>query len=91
MKRNQKRPDNFNWSRLPSSEHIKGVYLANPNAYTSFGKAITREELVFSLANYNRIVDLEQKKLFFKNLFFFTLASIPFIFLIHNIFFIGVK
>lgn len=91
MKRKQQRPANFNWSRIPSHDKVQGVYLANPNTYTSFGKAITREELVFSLANYNRIVDLEQKKRFFKNLFFFTLASIPFIFFIHNIFFIGVK
>ena len=90
MKQKHKRPTNFNWSRIPSKENVKGVYLANPNAYTSFGKAITQEELVFSLANYNRIVDLEQKKQFFKNLFFFTLASIPFIFLIYNIF-IGVQ
>lgn len=89
MKRKAKRPENFNWSRFPSNERITKVYLANPNAYTTFGKSITKEELIFSLANYNRIVDLEQKKFFFRNLFYFTLASIPFIVLFYNIF-IGV-
>lgn len=77
----------FNWSRTPTREGVQMVFLADPNAYTTFGKSITKDELCKSLTLYNRIIALEQKKTFFKNLFFTTLAGIPFAILIHNIFF----
>jgi hypothetical protein len=80
----------FNWSRTPSDENIHKVFLADPNAYTTFGKSITKDELCNSLAVYNKIVSLEQKKQFFKNMFVFTLAAIPFLVFIYNIF-IGVS
>ena len=80
----------FNWSRTPTRESTYKVFLANPNAYTSFGKSITKDELSNSLAVYNKIVSLEQKKQFFKNMFVFTLAAIPFLVFIYNIF-IGVS
>jgi len=77
----------FNWSRTPTREGTQMVFLADPNAYTTFGKSITKEELCNSLALYNKIVSLEQKKAYFKNLFFATLAIMPFAILIYNIFF----
>jgi hypothetical protein len=77
----------FNWSRTPTREGVSQVFLADPNAYTTFGKSITKEELCNSLALYNKIVSLEQNKAYFKNLFFATLAMIPFVILIYNIFF----
>jgi hypothetical protein len=77
----------FDWSRTPTREGVERVFLADPNAYTTFGKSITKDELCNSLALYNKIVSLEQKKTYFKNLFFTTLAMIPFAVLIYNIFF----
>jgi hypothetical protein len=65
----------FNWSRTPSREGINKVFLADPYAYTTFGKHITKDELC--------------KKVWFRNMFYFTLAMIPFIFFVYNIF-IGV-
>lgn len=66
------------------------MYFADPHAMTQFGKNITRTELSNSLAIYNRITALEQKKQFFRNMFFTTLALLPFIFFFYNIF-IGVS
>jgi hypothetical protein len=79
----------FNWSRTPSKENIHKVFLADPNAYTSLGKHITKDELCNSLAVYNKIRLLEQKKQTFRNMFYFTLAAIPFSIFFYN-FFIGV-
>lgn len=89
MKKSRK-PQPFNWSRKPSSEQISGVYFADPSAYTSFGKSITKDEFCSSLDVYNRITALEQKKQFFRNMFFGTLILIPFVFFFYNIF-IGVS
>ena len=80
----------FNWSRTPTNENIHKVFFADPNAFTSFGKSITKDELCNSLALHNKIVSLEQKKQMFKNMFVFTLVMIPFFFLFYNIF-IGVN
>ena len=80
----------FNWSRTPSQEGVERVFLADPNAYTTFGKSITKDELCNSLSLYNKIVSLEQKKQMFKNMFVFTLVMIPFFFFFYNIF-IGVN
>jgi len=80
----------FNWSRTPTRESTYKVFHADPNAYTTFGKSITKDELCNSLAIYNKITVLEQKKFLFRNMFYMTLASIPFIFLFYNIF-IGVS
>jgi hypothetical protein len=80
----------FNWSRTPSREGINKVFLADPNAYITFGKYITKDELCNSLALHNKITGLENKKVWFRNMFYFTLAMIPFIFFVYNIF-IGVS
>lgn len=80
----------FNWSRTPSRENIHKVFLADPNAYSSMGKHITKDELCNSLAVYNKIIALEQKKYFFRSMFLFTLAAIPFSIFFYN-FFIGVS
>jgi hypothetical protein len=80
----------FNWSRTPSNENVHKVFLADPNAFTSFGKSITKDELCNSLALYNKITALEQKKQSYSNMFYFTLAMIPLFFFIYNIF-IGVN
>lgn len=74
----------FNWSRVPSREGIHSVYIANPIAYVSFGREISRSEMANSLATWNRINELKAKKLLFKRLFIATLASIPFLIIIHN-------
>jgi hypothetical protein len=80
----------FNWSRTPSNEKVHKVFLADPNAFTSFGKSITKDELCNSLALHNKITALEQKKQSYSNMFYFTLAMIPLFFFIYNIF-IGVS
>jgi hypothetical protein len=85
-----KRIEPFNWSRNPSKEGVLQVYLADPQAMTSFGKSITKDEFCNSLDTYNKITTLENNKQFFRNMFFTTLALLPFIFLIYNIF-IGVS
>lgn len=85
-----RRVEPFNWSRNPSKESVHKVFLADPNAFTTFSKKdITKDELCNSLATYNQITALENNKKFFRNMFFTTLAMIPFIFLFYNIF-IGV-
>jgi hypothetical protein len=80
----------FNWSRTPSDENIHKVFFADPNAFTTFGKSITKDEICNSLALHNKITSLEQKKQMFKNMFVFTLVMIPFFFFFYNIF-IGVS
>jgi hypothetical protein len=80
----------FNWSRTPSQEGVERVFLADPNAYTTFGKSITKDELCNSLSTYNKITALEQNKQFFRNMFIATIALIPFFFIFYNIF-IGVS
>lgn len=84
-----KRPEPFDWSRYPSREGIYKVFLGDPEAYTTFGKGISKEELANSLAVYNKIVYLEQKKKFFRDTLYMTLMAIPFLFFIYNVF-IGV-
>lgn len=86
-----RRVEPFNWSRNPSKEGISKVFLADPNAFTTFSKKdITKDEICNSLATYNQIAALETKKQFFRNMFYTTLALIPFIFFVYNIF-IGVS
>lgn len=80
----------FNWSRTPTQEGVEIVFLADPNAYTTFGKSITKDELCNSLSTYNKITALEQNKQFFRNMFITTIALIPFFFIFYNIF-IGVS
>ena len=91
MKKAKRTGEPFNWSRHPSREGISQVFLADPNAFTTFSKKdITKDELCNSLATHNQIVALENNKQFFRNMFFTTLALLPFIFLFYNIF-IGVS
>ena len=80
----------FNWSRTPSQEGVERVFLADPNAYTTFSKSITKDELCNSLSTYNKITVLEQNKQFFRNMFVTTLVLIPFFFIFYNVF-IGVS
>jgi hypothetical protein len=80
----------FNWSRTPTQEGVERVFLADPNAYTTFGKSITKDELCNSLAVHNRIIGLENKKQMLRDTLFFVLAMIPVFFFIYNIF-IGVN
>lgn len=91
MKKTKRTGEPFNWSRHPSREGVSQVFLADPNAFTTFSKKdITKDELCNSLATHNQIVALENNKQFFRNMFFTTLALLPFIFLFYNIF-IGVS
>jgi hypothetical protein len=85
-----KRTMAFNWSRNPSRDNISKVFLADPQALTTFGKNITKDEFCNALATYNKISLLEMKKQFFRNMLFTTLAFIPLFFFIYNIF-IGVS
>lgn len=80
----------FNWSRTPTNENIHKVFFADPNAFASFGKSITKDELCNSLAVHNRIIGLENKKQMLRDTLFFVLAMIPVFFFIYNIF-IGVN
>jgi hypothetical protein len=75
----------FNWSRTPSREGVEKVFLADPNAYTTFGKSITKEEFANSIHTYNKILALENKKQMFRDTLFFVLAMIPIFFFIYNI------
>lgn len=75
----------FNWSRTPSTDKIKKVYIATPNAFTSFKKQdITKSELINSLHNYNEITDLHLKKHIMKLLFIGSFVSVLFILFIYN-------
>ena len=85
-----RRPEPFNWSRHPSQEGVSQVFLADPQAFTTFGKSITKDEFCNSIATYNKFIALENNKQFFRNMFFTTLALLPFIFFLYNIF-IGVS
>jgi len=76
----------FDWSRTPSREGVSMVFLSDPSLYSKFGRDITRDEFINSLSKYNRIRELESNKLFFRNLFFYTLLSFPIIFFMYNIF-----
>ena len=78
----------FNWSRTPSKEGVSKVYLADPTTYTTFNSYdgwMTKEEFINSLNVYNEIVELRMRKKFFKTLFVYSLASIPFIIILINI------
>jgi hypothetical protein len=75
----------FDWSRTPSKENIQKVFFADPNAYTTFGKSITKEEFANSIHTYNKILALENKKQMFRDTLFFVLAMIPIFFFIYNI------
>ena len=85
-----RRLEPFNWSRKPSHDGVSHVFFADPQALTNFGKSITKDEFCNSLATYNRITTLENNKQFFRGMFFTTLALLPFIFFVYNIF-IGVS
>ena len=74
----------FDWSRNPTREGIHSVYISTPGSYAKYGKDITREELSYSLSTWNRINDLNSKKMMFKNLLIASLISIPFIAIIYN-------
>ena len=75
----------FNWSRTPSRESVERVFLADPNAYTTFGKSITKEEFAHSLHTYNKIIGLENKKKMLRDTLYFVIAMIPIFFFIYNI------
>ena len=90
MKKAKRTGEPFNWSRNPSRESVSQVFLADPQAYTTFGKSITKDEFCNSIATYNKFIALENNKQFFRNMFFTTLALLPFIFFLYNIF-IGVS
>lgn len=90
MKKTKRATAPFNWSRHPSREKISHVFLADPQAYTTFGKSITKDEFCNSIATYNKIVALEQTKQQLRDMLFTTLAIVPVIFFLYNIF-IGVS
>jgi hypothetical protein len=75
----------FNWSRMPSMDGVEKVFLSDPNAYTSFGKSISKEEFAHSLHIHNKITELENNKKMFRDMFFFVLTLIPIFFFIYNI------
>lgn len=76
----------FDWSKTPSREGVSKVYLSDPNLYSKFGKDITRDEFVNALSKYNRIRELEDNKLFFRNLFLYGLLFLPVVFFAYNVF-----
>jgi len=91
MKKTKRTSPPFNWSRHPSREGVSQVFLADPQAMTSFGKSITKDEFCNSIATYNKIMALEQNKRQLRDMLYFTtLAMLPFFFFIYNIF-IGVS
>jgi hypothetical protein len=75
----------FNWSRTPSREGVELVFLSDPNAYTTFGKSITKEEFSNSIHTYNKITILENKKKMLRDALFFVMALIPIFFFLYNI------
>lgn len=85
-----RRTSSFNWSRHPTREGISHVFLADPQAFTTFGKSITKDEFCNSIATYNKIVALEQNKKQLRDMLFVTLAILPVFFFLYNIF-IGVS
>ena len=85
-----RRTEPFNWSRHPSREGVSQVFLADPQAYTTFGKSITKDEFCNSIATYNKIVALEKNKKQLRDMLVFTLAMLPVFFFLYNIF-IGVS
>lgn len=89
MKKTKRTTEPFNWSRQPTREGVSQVFLADPQAYTTFGKSITKDEFCNSIATYNKIVALEQNKKQLRDMLFFTLAMLPIFFFLYNIF-IGV-
>ena len=90
MKKTKRTGEPFNWSRHPSRESISQVFLADPQAYTTFGKSITKDEFCNSIATYNKIIALEQNKKQLRDTLIFTLAMLPVFFFLYNIF-IGVS
>lgn len=90
MKKTKRTTEPFNWSRNPTREGISKVFLADPQAYTTFGKSITKDEFCNSIATYNKITTLEKNKSQLRDMLFFTLAMLPFFFFLYNIF-IGVS
>ena len=80
----KKNPNMFDWSRNPSREGIHSVYISSPSSYASYGKDITKEEMANSLATWNKINYLKDRKTMFKNLFIAALISIPFVAIIYN-------
>lgn len=89
MKKSRK-VEPFNWSRFPSKENVSQVFLADPSAFTSFGKGITKDELFNSLSMYNKIAELEKNKKQLRDMLYFTLAMLPIFFFLYNVF-IGVN
>jgi hypothetical protein len=85
MKKTRRTLEPFDWSRHPSKENIGKVFLADPDAYTTFGKGITKEELAHSIHTYNKIKELEDKKKYLRDVLYFILIIIPFTFFIYNI------
>jgi len=90
MKKTKRTTEPFNWSRHPSKEGITQVFLADPQAFTTFGKSITKDEFCNSIATYNKIMTLEKNKAQLRDTLFFTLAMLPIFFFLYNIF-IGVS
>jgi len=90
MKKPKRTGEPFNWSRNPSREGISQVFLADPQAMTTFGKSITKDEFCNSIATYNKIVALEKNKKQLRDMLVFTLAMLPVFFFLYNIF-IGVS
>lgn len=85
MKKKQ-RTYNLDLSRHPSRDGVSKVYFANPDVYSSFGKDITKEQFINSMSTYNRILDLEKKKVLLKETLMYVCLSIPFFVFIFNIF-----
>ena len=75
----------FDWSRHPSKDGVNLVFLADPNAYTTFGKDITKDEFAYCLATYNRINELESKKQALIKALHITLLFLPITFFLYNI------
>ena len=90
MKKTKRTGQPFSWSRQPSREGISQVFLADPQAYTTFGKSITKDEFCNSIATYNKIIALEKNKKQLRDMLVFTLAMLPVFFFLYNIF-IGVS
>lgn len=90
MKKTKRTGEPFNWSRHPSQDSVSQVFLADPQAYTTFGKSITKDEFCNSIATYNKIIALEKNKKQLRDMLVFTLAMLPVFFFLYNIF-IGVS
>ena len=77
----------FDWSRQPSKESVKYVFIADHSARNNFGRDMTKEQIVNSLYQYNSKMARHNRIQLIKSMRVYAAIVVPVLFFVFKIIF----